>query len=83
MPKKIKRYLLKRKIKRAVNRKCKSFKKHGALLLILLLPIVILIVLKLIRKRAKKKLKETIKGKVKEKIDSRRQKDKTEQEDKE
>lgn len=67
MSKKIKKYMLKRELKRLL----KTLKKHWIWLLAILAPVIILIALHHLKKKAKKKIKKAVKAKVKEQIDNK------------
>ena len=67
MTKKIKKYLVKRNLKRLL----KQLKKHWVHILAALVPLVLLLIIHHQKKKAKKKLKQAVKAKVREDIDRR------------
>lgn len=67
MSKKIKKYMLKRELKRLLR----ALKKHWIWILAALAPVIILLVLHHLKKKAKKKIKKAVKAKVREKIENK------------
>ena len=67
MSKKIKKYMLKRELKRLLE----AVKKHWIWLLAVLAPVTLLLVLHHIKRKAKKKIRKAVKVKVREKIENK------------
>lgn len=71
MSKKIKKYLIKRELKRILN----GLKKHSGLILLILALLITLKILSNLKKKAKKKIKMAVREKVRESIDNRSHKE--------
>ena len=67
MSKKIKKYMLKRELKRLL----KALKKHWIWLLAITVPAIVLLVLHHLKRKAKKKIRKAVKAKVREKIENK------------
>ncbi len=68
MSKKIKKYILKREMKRLL----KALKKHWIWLLAIIAPVTVLLVLNHLKRKAKKKIRKAVKAKACERIDNKR-----------
>ncbi len=67
MSKKIKKYMLKRELKRLLN----TLKKRWIWLLAIIAPVIVLLVLHHLKRKAKKKIRKAVKAKVREKIENK------------